>query len=93
MTHDKTVSMNICLAFSEAMSVSSGGSAQPVIEYNVIVSLRSTILGVLVSFWTISSPEMTTLMLFVQSLPGKLVPSGDLFANSLHLEDDRTLFL
>ena len=34
MNHDKTVSMIICPAFSEAMSVSSGGSAQPVIEYN-----------------------------------------------------------
>ena len=32
MNHDKTVSMIIHPAFSEAMSVSSGGSTQPVIE-------------------------------------------------------------
>ena len=34
VNHDKTVSMIIHPAFSEAMSVSSGGSTQPVIAYN-----------------------------------------------------------
>ena len=51
MNHDKTVSTIICPALSEAMSVSSGGSAQPVIEYNghcVTQVDNSRLLGVIV---------------------------------------------
>ena len=51
MNHDKTVSTIICPAFFEAMSVSSGGSAQPVIEYNgqcVTHVNNSRLLGVIV---------------------------------------------
>ena len=51
MNHDKAVSMIICPAFSEAMSVSSGFSAQPVIEYNghcVTHVNNSRLLGVIV---------------------------------------------
>ena len=51
MNHDKTVSMIICPAFSKAISVSSGGSAQPVIEYNghcVTHVNNSRLLGVIV---------------------------------------------
>ena len=58
--------IHVCPAFSEAMSVSSGGSAQPVIEYNghcVTQVNNSRLLGVIVDD---NLSGMTTLMLFVQ---------------------------
>ena len=93
MNHDKTVSVIICPAFSEAMSVSSGGSAQPVIEYNghcVTHVNNSRLLGVIVDDNLSWNDHVDAVC---SKLARKLVPSGELFDNSLHLQDDCTLFL
>ena len=90
MNYDKTVSMIICPAFSEAMSVSSGGSAQPVIEYNdqwFTQVNNSPLSGVIVD-------DKLSWKDHVDAVCPKLArKTGALrwtFANSLHLQDDST---